>query len=114
MEGELEILPGVFSYYFGLTVRAKTLLDSSEKATDELKSLIRSEQRKTGVKLTALAGEDLVNCDENVQALAIMSRDRKETYSLMKSLCDALSVKKDMLIQLSANQRQETKLYSST
>jgi len=36
----------------------------------------------------------------------------EEIYGLMKGICSTLDHKKDMLVQLSANKRQEIKLHN--
>tara|TARA_R110000851_G_scaffold229758_1_gene382459 strand:+ start:18001 stop:18441 length:441 start_codon:yes stop_codon:yes gene_type:complete len=113
MEDELVELPTVYSYYHGLMIRSKTLCDKMAEKIEVAKSNTRHENRQTGVKVTAIAGEDLVNCNVKIQILVQALISRKEIYSLLKSVCDAIMMKKDMLIQLSANQRQETKLYSA-
>tara|TARA_R110002094_G_scaffold107519_2_gene105800 strand:+ start:1341 stop:1781 length:441 start_codon:yes stop_codon:yes gene_type:complete len=113
VEDELATLPTVYSYYHGLMIRAKTLQDELSGHLEACESALRKNARDTGPKLTAAAAEDLVNCDKDIQDLKRLLIARKEIYLLLKSVCDAISYKKDMLIQLSSNQRQETKLYSS-
>lgn len=113
LDSEMEELPAIYSYYHGLMIRSKSLYDEATNALEETAAEIRHEQRKSGVKITAIAGEDLVKCHPDVKDLNTLLTQRKEVYSLLKSLCDALNIKKDMLVQLSANQRQETKLYSN-
>ena len=101
MEDELVELPTVYSYYHGLMIRSKTLCDKMAEKIEVAKSNTRHENRQT------------VNCNVKIQILVQALISRKEIYSLLKSVCDAIMMKKDMLIQLSANQRQETKLYSA-
>tara|TARA_R110002126_G_scaffold8408_1_gene39843 strand:- start:1337 stop:1777 length:441 start_codon:yes stop_codon:yes gene_type:complete len=113
VEDELSTIATVYSYYHGLTIRAKTLQDEMVEEVEECEAALRKYNRGMGPKLTAIAAQDLVICDEDIQARRKLVIARKEIYLLLKSLCDSIAYKKDMLTQLSANQRQETKLYST-
>ena len=113
VEDELATIATVYSYYHGLMIRAKTLQDTHAQLIEQCESAVKKEARDNGPKLTAAAAEDLVNCDKDIQRLKVELIARKEIYLLLKGICDSISMKKDMLVQLSSNQRQETKLYSS-
>lgn len=113
VEDELCDISTVYSYYHGLMVVAKSMLDESTDMMEVEQSNIRQAQRLKGVKVTAIQGEDIVNCNPAIVSFSEIIRIRKEVYSMMKGLCDSIFMKKEMLIQLSANQRQETKLYSA-
>lgn len=113
LESEMELLPTTYSYYAGLAEKAKAKVHSAEQLLEECKSQIKKELRDSGQKVTVAQGEDFVNCDEDIKRLTITVMECNEIYRLMKCLCDALHAKKEMLVQLSANQRQETKLYSN-
>jgi hypothetical protein len=113
LEDELCNIPTIYSYYHGLMVAAKSMLDESMDLMEVEQSNIRQVQRLKGVKVTAVQGEDIVNCNPAIVSFSEIIRNRREVYSMMKGLCDSITMKKDMLIQLSANQRQETKLYSA-
>lgn len=113
LEDELCSIPTIYSYYHGLMIVSKSMLDESLDMMEIEKSNIRQAQRLKGVKVTAVQGEDLVNCNPAIVSFSEIIRNRKEVYSMLKGLCDSIAMKKETLIQLSANQRQETKLYSA-
>ena len=104
-------IPTVYAYYYGIMIRLKRLLDDAEDGFEEFKAAARTEKRAEGAKLTAVAGEDYVNCLEGSQGFTSDIRHLRETYGYAKGICNTLDMKKDMLIQLSANSRQESKLY---
>mgnify|MGYP006407556485 CR=1 FL=1 len=107
---ELSEIPVQFSYYHGIMVKSKRLLDDVVDRFEQYKSGVRTEKRKEG-KLTAVAGEDFVNSLANTATLNNEVQIRQEIYGYAKGICNSLEMKKDMLVQLSANSRQEIKLY---
>lgn len=111
VEDELGRFPSFYTYYYGFLVHTKAQLDLAELELEERKSEIRRSGRGPGVKLTVAAGEDLVNSSEEIQELNRVVQRLSTIYSFMKGICNTLEHKKDMLVQLSANKRQETKLY---
>jgi len=104
-------IPTVYAYYYGIMIRIKRLLDDAEDGFEEFKAAVRTEKRAEGAKLTAVAGEDYVNSLEGSQGFTSDIRHLRETYGYAKGICNTLDMKKDMLVQLSANSRQESKLY---
>lgn len=107
---ELSEITAQFSYYHGIMIRSKRLLDNALDSFEQYKSGARNEKRKE-VKLTAVAGEDFVNSLSSTATLHKEVQDRQEIYGYAKGICSSLEMKKDMLVQLSANSRMETKLY---
>jgi hypothetical protein len=108
---ELSEIPAQFSYYHGIMIRSKRLLDNAVDAFEQYKAGARTEKRKEG-KLTAVAGEDFVNSLASTSVLNKEIQNRQEIYGYAKGICSSLEMKKDMLVQLSANNRMETKLYN--
>lgn len=104
-------IPTVYAYYYGIMIRIKRLLDDAEENFEEFKATARTEKRAEGAKLTAVAGEDYVNSLEESQNFTSEIRHLRESYGYAKGICNTLDMKKDMLVQLSANSRQESKLY---
>lgn len=100
-----------YSYYHGIMIKAKRLLDKAVEAFDQYKAVARNERRKESVKLTAAAAEDYVHSLPSCAELVTIIQHRQETYGYAKGICSSLEMKKDMLVQLSANSRMETKLY---
>jgi chromosome segregation ATPase len=117
IEDELTQFAAYFSYYYGLQVKAKRNLDNSIFALDNYRSGVKTDIRKTttrldsGSKLTVEALNDMVNSKEDVKSLNSEVSRAEEIYGLMKGICLTLEHKKDMLVQLSANKRQEIKLH---
>ena len=107
---ELSEITAQFSYYHGIMIRSKRLLDNALDSFEQYKSGARTEKRKE-VKLTAVAGEDFVNSLSSTATLNKEVQDRQEIYGYAKGICSSLEMKKDMLVQLSANSRMESKLY---
>lgn len=108
---QLSNISSQYAYYYGIMIRAKRFLDDAEEALENFKASARTEKRSDGVKLTAVAAEDYVNSLELTGDLNSKVRHLKESYGYAKGLCNTLEMKKDMLIQLSANSRQESKLF---
>lgn len=111
IDDELAHHPTVFSYYYGFMVKAKTAMDKSEVFMETLKSSLKNSCR--GAKKCSVAElEDLVSVNQDVVQAANTYRDLEEIYGYTKAICLMLEHKKDMMIQLSANKRMETKTYS--
>ena len=104
-------IPTVYAYYYGIMIRSKRMLDDVEETFDAFKATARTEKRAEGSKLTAVAGEDYVNSLEESQSFSSEIRRLRESYGYARGICNTLDMKKDMLVQLSANSRQESKLY---
>ena len=110
IESELETITTVYGYYYGLMVRAERLFNESVTHLDTFratrKSMLRAESKKTVDALN-----DLVNSEPDVEELNKVVAKNEEIYNLMKGITYTLGYKKDMLIQLSANRREEIKLH---
>ena len=108
---QLREISALYGYYYGIMIKAKRLLDNAEDALENYKASARTSKRGEGVKLTAVAAEDYVQSLELTGELNNEVRRLKEGYGYAKGICSTLEMKKDMLVQLSANSRQESKLY---
>ena len=108
---QLREISALYGYYYGIMIKAKRFLDSSEDALENYKASARTAKRSEGVKLTAVAAEDYVQSLDVTRELIEEVRRLKESYGYAKGICSTLEMKKDMLVQLSANSRQESKLY---
>ena len=107
---ELSEITVVYSYYHGIMIRSKSILDDAMDSFEQYKSGARNEKRKEG-KLTAVAGEDFINSLPSTVSLNKDIQRKQESYGYAKGICSSLEMKKDMLVQLSANGRMESKLY---
>jgi len=114
LEDELKRQSSIYAWYSGAMIIAKQRMDQLE---------ITIEQKSAQVRLAAVDTSDKKITDKNLEAIVTadpeisgMKQDYNNLttrYSLLKSLVTALDHKKDMLIQLSSNQRAETKLYNN-
>jgi hypothetical protein len=114
LEDELKRQSSIYAYYSGAMIIAKQRMDQLE---------IQIEQKSASVRLAAVDSSDKKITDKNLEAIVTADPDISSLkqdynnlttrYSLLKSLVTALDHKKDMLIQLSSNQRAETKLYNN-
>jgi len=113
IDDELATVAVVFSYYYGLLVRSKRILDDSKTRLDHWKAKLGVDSRSTAdKKLTAKNLEDIIMANDDISSLTTDIDRNEEIYSYMKGICSTLEQRKDMLVQLSANKRQETKLYN--
>jgi hypothetical protein len=108
---ELETFAAEYSYYYGLMVRSKRNLDEATNTAENYRSCYKNESRKAGKK-TVEALNDEVNCQKDCVELNKDVVRKEEIHGLMKGICNTLSYKKDMLVQLSANKREEAKIYN--
>lgn len=116
VESELTSQPKLFSYYAGLFETAKKDVEKLEvsltqavanakmEATDALKA--------EGVRPTGALLETHAESDSRVVSLNEELTTVKYKMGLLRSLMQALSHKKDCLVQISANQRAEKGLYN--
>lgn len=114
IELEMQRQPTIYSYYHALMSLAKKTVNDIEADNVRVASTIRSSYRnnsKVGNKLTAKDLDDQVFADEQYIAATRKLNDASFKYELLKGLVRALEQKKDMLQQVSANKREETKLY---
>ena len=112
VENEMFRQASIYSYYYGLMNAAKKRMNDLAMELVRLSSTLRRDY-KTGstTKLTAKDLDDLVFADETYQSSQTTLNDATFKYELLRGLVRALEQKKDMLVQLSANKREETKLY---
>jgi len=102
----------LYSYYYGLMSVAKRQMNNESTALTHFASQLRKEAKNhTLKKLTAKDLDDLVFGDEDYRAKDIKLNDATFKYELLKGLVRSLEQKKDMLQQVSANKREEIKLY---
>tara|TARA_R110000868_G_scaffold13711_2_gene63567 strand:- start:14268 stop:14711 length:444 start_codon:yes stop_codon:yes gene_type:complete len=116
IQGELSNSTVVFSYYHGLLVHQKRRLDGLVNNAQAFYSLTKNSEllnnKSKGAKATATYLEDFVQSNEEYISFKKQVIEQEEIYGYLKALCGALEHKKDMLVQLSANLRSETKLYN--
>jgi hypothetical protein len=113
---ELTKHPSIYSYYNGLMIMQKGKLDRLNNNLLHFYSSVRKDEsennRSKGGKATAVYLDDFVNSNSEYLDFKNKIQEEEQIYLLLKSVCIMLDHKKDMLIQLSANLRSETKLYN--
>jgi hypothetical protein len=114
--GELSKHPSVYSYYNGLMIMQKSKVDKGNNNLIHFYSTVRRDEadsnKSKGSKATATYLDDFVNSNKEYLDFKNKIEQDEKIYLLLKAICTMLEHKKDMLIQLSANLRSETKLYN--
>lgn len=112
IENEMFRQASIYSYYYGLMGAAKKRMNDLDTELVRLQSTLRRDYKENStVKLTAKDLDDLVFAhDSYIEAVGSCNQAAFK-YELLKGLVRALEQKKDMIQQVSANKREETKLY---
>jgi hypothetical protein len=112
IDNEMLRQASIYSYYYGLMSAAKKQMNDLDADVVRLSSKLRSGYKHSATgKLTAKDLDDLVFADETFVTAQKEVSEATFKYELLKGLVRALEQKKDMLQQVSANKREETKLY---
>jgi hypothetical protein len=112
IDNEMVRQASIYSYYHGMMVVAKKFANDKETDLTRLMAKLRSGYKQsTTAKLTAKDLDDLVLSDDSYILAQNEVHESIMKYELLKGLVRALEQKKDMLQQVSANRREETKLY---
>ena len=117
IDGELAVGPRIYSYYLGLLTMAK---DNSARANlelDQLRAGVRkalvTERKDSGDKITDKIIDAMVDANPEVAKLSRHVNSVIQKENLMKNLVDSLKQRHECLVQLSANNRSETRLTSN-
>lgn len=112
IDNEMVRQASIYSYYHGMMVVAKRFANDKETDLTRLMAKLRSGYKNsTTAKLTAKDLDDLVMADDSYNLAQNEVHEAIMKYELLKGLVRSLEQKKDMLQQVSANRREETKLY---
>jgi hypothetical protein len=112
VELELSKQASLYSYYHALMAYAKKELTDVETEQNRYMAVLRKSLREEATsKLTAKDLDDAVFADQKLTEHQSHVNELSFRYELLKGLVKALEQKKDMLQQVSANKREETKLY---
>ena len=106
--------PTLFQQYISLLALSKRQLDELSADLNMLTSRIRKEHKRESFpkKMTSKDLDDMVFVDaEYVQAVEKVT-EANHRYLMVKGMVSTMEHKKDVLVQLSANGRTETRLYS--
>ena len=113
----LNQLPAIYGYVAMLLGEAKHAMDLAEVELDQqeaqLRKDIRENMKKQGAKITekTLDAEVILAPGYIVKRVEYLEATTK--FNLVKNLLTTIEYKKDMVVQISANTRNEKKLYSS-
>jgi hypothetical protein len=109
---ELIKVPSVYAYWAGILTLVKKNRDLQElRLTSTGAALRKKYKEESGSKLTAKDLDDLVLSNTEYRDIQEEYIKKSNNYDMIKALVEALQHKKDMLVQLSANQRAESNLY---
>ena len=112
VENEMFRQASIYSYYYGLMSMAKKMVNERSLQLTRYQAQLRKAAKfESSTKLTAKDLDDLVLSEDQYQARQTLLDEAIFKYEMLKGLVRALEQKKDMLQQVSANKREETKLY---
>jgi hypothetical protein len=107
---------GVYSFFGAVLAHAKLRLDESATKLERVEATVREDRREelvsSGKKATDRALDAFVKTVTSVQECEESHRLCAHKYNLAKNIINSLDHQKDMLVQISANKRAETKLIS--
>jgi hypothetical protein len=113
VETELRLQASRYSMYHGLMCRCKAELSEREREAEFISASIREEVRNSSTsKAPAHALESIVNSNQEYNDKIKEVNEAAFRYEMLKGLTKALEQKKDMLVQISSNNRAEVKLYN--
>ena len=105
---------GVYSFFGAVLAHAKMRMDESSTTLERTEARVREERRAelldAGKKATDRALDAYVRTVDVVQEYEDNHRKCSHKYHLAKNIMNSLDHQKDMLVQISANKRAESKL----
>lgn len=111
INNEMAKHPATFSHYHGILTYIKKNLDKATLLLEVWQANFETDLMN-GPKRSVAQVQALIKSQAEYQSLSEEVIRLESIYNLIKSICISLDHKKDMLVQLSANGRMETKLYS--
>ena len=113
---EMIKLPNLYVQWYQLLARARKKVDAKgaelARLSAELSKECQTKYSEKGKKATARDLDSYVASSELFNQATKESYDAREVYEMIKSVVNAISHKKDMLVQLNSDRRAETKLYN--
>jgi len=117
LEVALSLLPPIYGYLACLLSEAKEKMDLAELELEEkearLRKDIRESMKKQGAKITEKTLDAEVICSAEYIERKVEFIEATTKYNTMRNLLTTIEYKKDMVIQISANTRNEKKLYTA-
>ena len=118
IQDDLTNLASLYSFYHSKMMEYKEGYDQAKRNLDSLSAIkyltYRHSYEDEGKKFTEKVLESLVTSDDEVIRARTHLDDKYNEYYLYRGVVESLSVKKDALVQLSANNRAEIQLHNST
>lgn len=112
VDSEMTRQASMYSYYHGLMSLAKKSINDQQTALGRFAGEFRKTVREsTTAKMTAKDLDDAVFSSPEYFDRTNKLNEMSFKFELLKGLVRALEQKKDMMQQVSANRREETKLY---
>jgi len=112
VDAELSHQASTYSFFHAVMCLAKKELSDAEAEHMQFMSRLRRDiKNDSSSKQTAKDLDDAVLSDDKNREHQNRVNELSFRYELLKGLVRALEQKKDMLQQVSANKREETKLY---
>ena len=117
LEVALRMLPSIYGYLACLLSEAKEKMDLAEVELEQQEAQLRKEIRETmkkqGAKITEKTLDAEVICSADYIQKRVDFIEATTKYNTMRNLLTTIEYKKDMVIQISANTRNEKKLYTA-
>ena len=108
--------PNTYVQWYQLLARARKRMDVRNAELNKISAELNKECQTTysnkGKKATARDMESYVCSHESFLECNLSVYEAREVYEMVKSVVNAISHKKDMLVQFNSDRRAETKLYN--
>ena len=109
---------GIYAFFGAVLAHAKQKMDEASNNLDReeatTREFRRSELLEEGKKATDRALDGYVKTVPSVQQSQTKQRECAHSYHLAKNIINSLDHQKDMLVQISANKRAESKLINDS
>ena len=116
LSNEMIKLPNLYVQWYQLLARARKKVDAKNAELSRISAELSKEFQTTysdkGKKATARDIDSYVFSHENFNKINRETYEAKEVHEMIKSVVNAITHKKDMLVQLNSDRRAETKLYN--
>ena len=116
LSDEMVKLPNIYVQWYQLLARARKKVDIRNGELSKISAELNRERQTTysnkGKKATAKDLESYVASHPSFVECNRRVYEAREVYEMIKSVVNAISHKKDMLVQLNSDRRAETKLYN--
>ena len=113
---DLTKIPAIYTQWHQLQARARRKYEDKNRELTRLSAELGREcqaiNASKGKKATAKDMEYYIDSNEDYNALGKATSQLREIYEMVRAVVQAVSFKKDVLIQININNREETKLYN--